>query len=55
MFSLIAFVFNIEDLRLLGGLNGPRGRLGGSNENSYIVPQHKKLSFLVFYLLSSYL
>ena len=55
MVSMIALVYNIGNIMLLGGSNAIRGILGGMNDNGYIVPSHNKLIFLGFYLFPSYL
>ena len=45
MVDLMELEYKTGNIRSLGGLNGIRGRCGGSNKKGYISLIHKKLIF----------
>ena len=55
MVTILASVSNIGDLKFLGGLNVPRGRLGGINNNSNRGTPNKKIKYPCILLLIFYL
>ena len=51
MVILIAPMYNIGNLRLMGELNGLGVRCVGGDYNGYSCPAHKELSFPSFFIL----
>ena len=52
MVALLALVYNIGNIWLMGVFNGIRGRLGCSNDNIYSNPAQNKVLFEFSFLYS---